>query len=134
MSDRKKGVLIYLAIGLVIAIAVVAMEWSSDVSLAFLLCDGCFVAGVLVMGMGGLKFFRNQGVFDAMAYSIAYVFYTAFPGAKPRRADGVEKEKLYEYKERKRAERKPAAELLIAGAVYLGLAAIALVIYLLTEN
>ena len=134
MSEKKKGLLINFAIGAVITVAVIALRWSMNVSFLQKLCDGLFVAGVLILGIGGLKFFRNQGAFDMMSYSISYVFYTTFPSAKMNRPEELQDEEFYEYKLRKRSERKSSSGLVIPGAVFMALSMIALVVLKATEG
>lgn len=149
MNQRKKSTIVLLIIGLAIAVGVVLMKWpiqsdtqivngvekkiytwSYDESLAYMLCDGFFVTGVLVFGMGALKAFRNKGTFDVLSYGVSSLLYTAIP-MLDRRPEEQRTEGFYDYTQRKQAERKPAGDILIAGGVYLVLAAIMLVIYLI---
>ena len=132
MSEKLKGFLIFLVVGLVIAIAVIIANWRLTQPVTQRLSDGFFVAGVLLIGMGGLKYVRNQGFFDMASYGITAAFHTAFPGTRSNSPLDQREEDFLSYKERKKAERKPATEILLAGAAYLALAAIMLVIYLLT--
>ena len=124
----KKNVIVNLIVGLVLAVAVFFVDWGVEKTLFHKLCDSCFVAGVVLAGMGGLKFARNAGTFDIMAYGIGSAFMMTFPWIKTERKDAD----FVAYKERKKAERKPSGDLLIAGAVYLVLAFSWLGIYQLT--
>lgn len=134
MSRRKKEILICCTVGLVIAIAVLAAEWSKDVSVVHKLLDAFFVAGVMLTGVGGLKFCRNKGAFDMMSFSLLSVFYLTFPAAKANKPPERQNEEFYDYTVRKKEERKSAFELLVSGALYLGISLLLLVVYLLTEN
>lgn len=134
MKERTKGILVTLVVGAGIAAAVMALNWSRDVGFLQKLCDGLFVAAVMLLGSGGLKFFRNQGVFDMMSFGIAQTYYTMFPSAKMNLPEERQKEDLYEYQQRKRKERKSPAELLIAGAVFLALSLIAFGLYKLNQG
>ena len=127
MSDQQKNLIASLVTGLVIAILVVVINWSLEQPFIQRLCDGAFVSGVLLLGMGGLKFVRNQGFFDIASYGISYTIHMAIPSMGP-----MEDEDLIAYKERKREQRKPARDIVLAGCVYLVLAGILLVIYQLT--
>ena len=127
MDNRKKNLIVCLVVGLMIAGLVISLNWSQDQPIVQRLCDGAFVAGALLLGTGGLKFVRNQGFFDMAAYGIAYSLHTAIPMMGP-----LEDKDLIAYKERKKEERKPARELVLAGCVYLVLAGILLGIYMLT--
>lgn len=150
MSERKKGVLIWLVIGFILAIAVIFIKWPvekvtevvggvektcwswyPEVPFFHKLCDGFFVSGVLIFGMGALKFFRNKGAFDVMSYGVMSAVYTAIP-ALDKRTPERRSEDFYDYTQRKQMERKPAAEPLIAGSVYLILSAVALILYFWT--
>lgn len=99
-----------------------------------MLCDGCFVAAAMLLGSGGLKFARNQGTFDMMTYSMKSVFHLHFPFAKMNSPLEEREEDFVEYKERKRAKRKPASDLLWSGLIYLIASVVFLVLYLLTAG
>lgn len=124
----KKKVIINLVMGFVMAVGVFFLYWEDERSLLHRLCDGCFVSGVLLLGMGGLKWARNAGTFDMMSYGISSALHMTFPWIEQERKDAD----FVAYKERKKEERKPAGDLLIAGAVYLVLAVIFLILYQLT--
>lgn len=124
----KKKVIINLVVGLVMAVVVFFLNWETDRTLFHRLCDSCFVAGVMLMGVGGLKWARNAGAFDMMSYGLSSALDMTFPWIKREHKDAD----FVAYKERKQEERKPASDLLIAGAVYLALAVIFLILYQLT--
>ena len=134
MSEKLKGFIIYLVLGLLIAAVVVSLNWESEFPLTQRLSDGFFVAAVLLLGMGGLKSVRNRGFFDMAAYGISAALHTAMPFLKMNSPLDEREEDFVAYKERKKEERKSAREILWAGAVYLILAAIMLVIYLPTAK
>ena len=131
---EKKGFFIHICAGAVIAVAVGALGWSRGHAVLRLLCDGCFVAAVLLLGSGGLKFARNQGTFDMMAYSLRTVFHLHFPFSKMNSPLDEQKEDFVEYKERKQEKRKSSAELLWAGLLYLVVSLVFFVIYLLVNG
>lgn len=149
MSKKKKSTLIFLVIGLVIAIAVAIIRgpigmvtetidgvevthWSWN-SVFHKFCDGFFVSGMLLFGLGGLKFFRNQGMFDMLSYGVSYVLYVTFPSLNDRRPIEQRNEDYYGYTQRKQEERKPAGDMLIAGAIHLAVAVLLYVLYALTR-
>lgn len=121
----KKSVIMNLVVGLLIAVPVALLDWGMEKVLLHRLCDGFFVAAVVLLGVGGLKVARNAGTFDMMSYGLGAAFKMTFPWIKMEKKDAD----FVAYKERKREERKPAADLLIAGAIYLVLALIFLAIY-----
>ena len=119
MKEKLKLIIIWLVLGLALSALAVAMSWNQGYSWSHLLCDGFFFAAVMLLGMGGLKFFRNRGAFDMMSYSISSVFQLYNPFAKLGKG---EQEEFADYKERKEAQRKSPSDLLWAGLVYLVLA------------
>lgn len=124
----------HVCAGAVIATAVAILGWTRGHSWLRMLCDGCFVAAVLLLGSGGLKFARNQGTFDMMAYSMKSVFHLHYPFSKMNSPLEEKEEDFMDYKERKRAQRKPADELLWSGLIYLIGSAVFLALYLLTAG
>ena len=130
MKENRKTFLISAAAGVVIAAAVVAIEWTRGYPLIHLLADGFFVAAVLLLGVGGIMAARNAGLFDIMGFSMKSLLGVVIPGA--RLADSHDNESLLEYKERKAESRKSPAPMLIAGGIHLAIAAVMLVIYTFT--
>ncbi len=127
MSDRLKKVIADLIIGVAIVALVFSLNQGQDMTLWHKLHNGCFVAGVLLMGMGGIRAIGNTGSFDAMGYSMKITLHTFLPLL----GTGEREEDFLTYKERKAESRKSAADLLIAGGIYLGLSLIALALYYL---
>lgn len=130
MSENWKKLLISLISGMVIAVVVVALNWSSGYPIIHKLCDGFFVAAVVLLGVGGLKVARNAGNFDMISYGVKSALYITLPWLKSNSPLEHKEEDFVSYKERKRGERKPANDLLIAGVVYLVLASMLLIVYL----
>jgi len=124
----KKKFFANLITGFVIAIAVCFIGWASERSLIHKLCDGCFVAAVVLLGVGGLKFARNAGTFDIMAYGLSSALHMMLPWLQGEKKDAD----FAAYKERVRETRKPARDLLLPGVIYLGLAMVFLFIYMAT--
>lgn len=131
MKGKYRAFLIPFAAGAVISAAVFFLGGTDGRRAAHLLCDAFFVAGVLVTGFGGLHFAGNQGLFDIISYSVRLVFHIHWPWTAPRTA-AEGKESFADYKERKHTSRKSSAGTLLAGAVYLALAAVMLLVYELT--
>ncbi len=153
MSQNSKKILICFIIGFVLAIAVTFIHWPiekvsetvdgvtkthwswyPDVPVAQKFCDGFFVSGMLLFCLGGLKFFRNKGTFDMLTYGVSYVLYVTFPTLNDRRPIEQRNEDYYGYTQRKQEERKPASDMLIAGAIHLGISVLLYLIYLLTKT
>lgn len=126
---KRKAFLADLVIGLVMSALVLRINWHNPMPWAQRLCDACFVPGVLLLGVGGIRYTGTKGLFDMMSYSIKHVFYTAFPGAAPM---GQENEDLYEYKARKDEKRRDPWDLIWSGLIYMILALVFLGIYLAT--
>ncbi len=128
MKDGTKTRITDFVLGAVIAGVVIFANRGMDYSLSQRLCDGCFVAGGLLLGTGGLRFCKNQGAFDMITYGASTAFYTAFPAAQSMERRG---EDFIAYRERKHRKDKPCADLVISGCAYLALALICLLIYYL---
>lgn len=134
MSERKRNILIDCLVGLTVCAAVVALRWSDTISVLHQLCDGFFVAGVMLTGVGGLKFCGNRGAFDMMAYSVSYVFYLVFPGANAKRPQEQQNEKYYDYVQRKQENRKPTGSMWLVGLAFLAVSVLLLVAYEITKS
>ena len=124
MSVRVREFLINLAVGAVITGAVFALNLSREYGVLRCICDGFFVAAVLLLGIGGIKAARNKGSFDVAGFGLRHVVDMTIPAL--RRG---EKEDMQQYRERKALERKSSVGLLLAGGVYLVLSVIALIVY-----
>lgn len=88
------------------------------------MCDGLFVAAVILLGLGTIKAVGSRGTFDVAGYGLRMAVELAVPALRRE-----EKEDIHQYKKRKEAERKSPAGLLLAGAVYLVLSLAALAVY-----
>lgn len=130
MSEKIKKLIPYFAAGVVIFVVVIVLNRDQDYTLIHRLCDGFFVAGALLLGMGGLKFCRNQGAFDMISYGVVSTFHNHFPGAKMD-SPLQEREDYVSYAERKRAERKSPKEFFVVGSAFMIPAVILLVVYML---
>ena len=124
MRDRVRELLIYLAIGAAVTAAVFALNLNREYGVLRSLCDGLFVAAVLLLGIGGIKAARNKGTFDVAGFGLRSVVDMTIPAL--RRG---EPEDMMQYRERKALERKSSVGLLLAGGLYLALSVIALAVY-----
>lgn len=124
MSERVRDFLINLAVGTVIAAAVFSLNLSREYGVLRSLCDGFFVAAVLLLGIGGIKAIRNKGTFDVSGFGLRHVVDMSIPALRRE-----EKEDMQQYRERKALERKSSVGLLMAGGVYFAMAVIVLIIY-----
>ncbi len=125
MKEKQKDLLINFCIGAGISVAVFFLGFSRNYSILRCLCDAFFVSGVMLTGVGGLRFFRNKGAFDIAGYGVSSVFHLVFPAA------GHEREDFYDYRQRKAEKRKGAGPLLFTGAAFLVLSFLAYGLYLL---
>ncbi len=130
MDKKRKAVIVNLILGACIAAGIVSLKWAAQGSIWHKLCDGFFVAAVVMLGVGGIRWVNNKGSFDAMGYGMKTTLQTFLPMLQVGRLADREEDFLA-YKERKAQSRKDASDLLIAGAVYLALAVATLVLYYL---
>lgn len=124
MNEKYKAFLVNLASGAVVAALVYWLNTGRGYPLLHSLCDGFFVAAVMLLGVGGLKFVRNKGVFDVAGFGFSSAVKLAFPFL----GDNKE-EDIHGYRERKAQERKGAGGLLAAGVVYMVLSVLTLCLY-----
>lgn len=124
MSEKKKGFLTCLAMGAVLAAAVCALNVSRDYGWSRSVCDGLFVAAVMLLGVGSIRAVSSRGGFDVAGYGLHMAIELVLPVLKRD-----EKEDIHQYRERKKTERKSPWGLLWAGAVYLVLSLAALAVY-----
>lgn len=127
MDKRKKAIIVDGILGAAVAASVISMNWDLETGIWQKLCDGFFVAAVLLLGIGGIRWVNNTGSFDAMGYSIKTTVQTFLPMLQMGHLG--EREDFLSYKERKAEERKDPSDLLIVGAVYLALSLVALALY-----
>ena len=125
MSEKKKSFLLNLLVGALLAAAVFALNMSRGYGTLRSLCDGTFVASVVLLGIGGIKGVRNKGAFDVTGYGVKTALETAFPIL---RRDG-KRETMDDYRQRKADERRSSSGMLLAGAVYFVLALVSLALY-----
>ena len=125
---RRKSFFIALSAGAVIALAVILLNRSSGSSAARLICDGCFVAGVLVGGAGCLMLAAGEGIFDIFGYGISLVLNLHWSGLF-HMSEKRRRESYADYKARRHASPSKPGGVLLAGGFYLLLAAVFLLVY-----
>ena len=105
---------------------------AAEAGLAHRLCDAFFVAGVLILGSGGLAYANYHGLFDVFSYGVRRVADTAWPWVGFLKEE--DKEGNYaDYRLRRQKRRSFPRGLLLAGATLMLLAACMLVLYLCLE-
>jgi hypothetical protein len=127
MKESTKELLSSLIAGVFFCGAVIVINREVEMPLVQRLCDGCFVAAVMLMGTAGLRYANKQGTFDMMAFGMRSVFFTAFPSARP--VDERVNEDYVAYSERKRVGRKSPKMQLLAGTIYLAVSVVLLLVY-----
>ena len=130
MQQKKKDFVTGLFLGLSITVVILVSNPQNTESILWRLCDGFFVAAVMVMGFGGLMHARNKGTFDMMEYSVSSVFRLKFPGFSIGRAREDE-EDFIAFRDRKAKVRRSAAGFLLSGGIYLILSVTFLILYYL---
>ncbi len=125
---KRRSFWIALGVGAVIALAVALLNRSSEAGPLRLICDGCFVAGILVGGAGCLMLAGNEGVFDIFGFGVSFVLNLHWSGLF-HMPEERRRESYADYKARKRSSPSAPGGVLLAGGIYLLLAAILLVIY-----
>ena len=126
---KRRSFRIALGVGAAIVLAVILLNRSAGDGFLRLICDGCFVAGILVGGAGCLMLAGNEGMFDIFGYGISFVLNLHWSGIF-HMPEERRRERYADYKARKRASPSAPGGILLAGGVYLLLAAVFLVVYL----
>ncbi len=124
MSERKKDFLLNLAVGGVLAVVMLIVELARGRDILTSLCNCFSVPAVFLLGIGGLKGIRNRGAFDVMGFGLKSTVETFIPMLRKN-----EKETFDDYRERKEASRRSSRGLLMAGAVYLAISVVLLIVY-----
>lgn len=114
-----------MLVGLVIAIGVFAIrnglsitEWSL---LATVLCDACFVPGIILLCFAALVFVSNDGLFDMLSYGVQKALQIVL--SEERRAKYPKT--FYDYRKSKWETSKGAfGHLVAAGGTYMLIAVI----------
>lgn len=125
MTERKKNLLVNLAVGAALSVLVFALGMARAYGLWRSLSDAFFVAAVMLLGVGGIRAVAGRGAFDVLGYGLKYTVGLVFPSVWGD--DG--KQDLLQYRDKKAASRKSPKGQLLAGGVYLALAALALAVY-----
>ena len=135
MSIRSKDLIMDYAVGLMI----VAFVYISNQTIAeaeqwdifHMLCNGCFSAGMLLLGAGTILFCANKGAFTLFGYSFKFGINLILPmGNNPWRGDR-DRETYYDYCQRQAEKpKKPVAPILIAGGTYMLLCVVFLLLHL----
>lgn len=124
MSERKKDFLLNLAVGGVLAVVMLIVELARGRDILTSLCNCFSVPAVFLLGIGGLKGIRNRGAFDVMGFGLKSTVETFIPMLRKN-----EKETFDDYRERKESSRRSSRGLLMAGAVYLAMSVVLLIVY-----
>ena len=124
MSERKKDFLLNLAAGGALAVVMLIIELARGRDILTSLCNCFSVPAVFLLGIGGIKGIRNKGAFDVMGFGLKSTVETFIPMLRKN-----EKETFMDYRERKEASRRSSRGLLMAGAVYLAISVVLLIVY-----
>ena len=126
---KSRSFRLSLAVGAAMMAGACALQLSREKGVIYALCDGAFIAGVLLLCVAGLRYAARQGQFDIFGYGVSHLFATRWPGLSTM-PDDHRKETYADYKLRRDKKRKPVLGVLLSGAVYAALAVILLLIYL----
>lgn len=124
MRGVRKSLIVCLTAGAVIAAAVCALNVCRGYGWSRSVCDGLFLASVMLLGPGIIRAVSNRGAFDVAGYGLRTVMELVLPLMKRE-----ENEDIHQYRERREAQRKSPAGLLLSGAIYFFLSLAALAVY-----
>ena len=92
------------------------------------ICDGLFVAAVLLLGGGGLGYASNQGIFDVLRYGTSLAINVMRPGKFVKKYGSY-----VDYKEHRKSKKIEWVHIVLVGCGYLVAAFIALGVYYLLQ-
>ena len=97
--------------------------------------DVFFIFGVLVAGVGALRFAKNKGAFDGLTYSVSLLVWPfRLRDREPGIKQGSMPKSYYEYRQEHIAKEKTlgsGAPIILAGCVYLFLAVVTSLMYMM---
>lgn len=121
----RRGWIRYVTAAAVGALIVLLVVWGQGLFLhpssqaAYgILCDGFFIASVLLIGIGLMCLISNEGIFDVLSFGVINMFRIFHPSRKVF----SERESFYDFRMRRRDKRVGFAFLLVVGSVYLAIA------------
>ncbi len=128
MKRSQRDLLIFAAIGAAVSFGIAALRGLFKAEAAIdtwrILCDGCFVAGVLLVGIYSLSWVGGQGLMNGLAFSVKTVLSLKWS------VFGNFRESYEEYKERKKGKQRLPKEMLFAGLFFIALSIVFLILYI----
>ena len=120
MSESRVKLLVDLGMGLAMAVGAAFLfdlfHAGSIQDVLRILSDCFFLPGVMFLGMGGLTWTKNGGVWDGIGFTFKSI------AGRMRRNYDEERVTFAQYREERAAKNSSPASSLITGAVYLTLA------------
>ena len=113
--------------GTVFAVPVFLLQMHREYTVLRSLADALFVSAVILLGVSGLLFARNDGFFDIFGYSFKFAISNHF-SSKGKIED------FADYKAKKLEDRKSPINILFAGLIFLIIAVIFVVVYYATAK
>ena len=130
MIEKLKNVFPDFLAGLFVAMLVIFLNRDQGYPVTHLLCDGFFVAAVMLLGVGGIRFCQGKGALDGIGYGVSNMFNMFIHAGR----QDAREEDYFSYCQRKAEERKPYGNCLLAGSFYLILSLMCLVVYQMMET
>ena len=128
MIEKLKAMFPDMLLGMIVAVLDIVLNQGQGYPASHLLCDGFFVAAVMLLGTGGIRFCQSKGALDGLGYGASYLMNTFLHAGR----QDAREEDYFSYCQRKAEERKPYGNTILAGCFYMVLALMCLVIYQLT--
>ena len=126
MSAFLKKLLVNTGIGLILALAVVLSQGvfgASGSDVLRIVCDGFFVAGVLLLASGLLKWISNEGGMDGLNYAFKVAV------ARIKRDYEGSRKSFGDYREEREQKATSALPLILSGVIHVAIAVVFLAIY-----
>ena len=131
MSINRKDLIVSAVCGLMIVTFVFYASAENEFTVIHRLCNGFFVAGMMMGGAGLILHCASKGAFDLFGYSAKEGLNLIMPiFSRDHLSPDGKKESYYDYCMRKREEpKKPIGHLLIVGGGYLLISGILLIVH-----
>ncbi|MBR3750404.1 MAG: DUF3899 domain-containing protein [Clostridia bacterium] len=123
-----KDYIIVSCLGLAVALGIMALKGIFTLTEAkavlHTVCDGFFIAGVILAGMAGLSYCGNEGTFDMLFFGVKQVVRTF---SQKDLSKG--RQTFYDYRKQRMENPKPVLYILLIGLAFILIAGIILLIY-----
>lgn len=122
-------VVVMLILAFLIALSMSIFSKTEAIEVIKILCDAFTIIGICYFSLGLLTFVANEGFFDIFGFGFELLFAALKTDPLNRKHRS-----LYDYRMEKHDKKRPYAERLIIGGIFIGIGVIFLIIYFSLEK